>query len=99
MDNQVMTALAVATLTNGVVSWLKRSSWAPWIDENTKTINRCLAMLLTFATTAGITCSGSWEAGWSCAIPPAAQLKEFFIRWLAHFAASKGLYELGARRP
>lgn len=90
--------LAISWLTNQIISWLKRSPWAGWITQESATVSRGLAAILTFIGTFGVVlaCSGSAATGWDCrvTIPPAAQLQQFLLRWLGTLSVSHIQYEI-----
>ena len=94
MTNEILgDQVGVSVLVVGVLQWLKRQTWFPWITEHTDGLNRAVALAAAFLTSAGFqfAIDGGWQTGGTLTITIPSLTVIF--SFLLHAAAQGGIQE------
>lgn len=88
--------MGLAAFAVFLIDWLKKSSWFPWMNQHTETLNRIVSWSIALAGTIGLSVvshTGDWQSGGQITIAFPSLISG--LSGLFHVFTQIGCQELG----
>jgi len=92
MPNSLFTHGSAAVILVFALNWLKKTSWFPWVTQNSDKLNRAISVAWAILTTAGVSIQGSAVSGATITLPPLAILWSSALHAFTQFGGQELLY-------
>jgi hypothetical protein len=100
----VLSQLSYSVVAIWVIQKLKECKWLPWINQNSDTVNKVVAVVVSFIAAIGVqwTVQGGLQDGGTITItyPSLATMLALAVKWLQSYAVQQGMYTIykGAKK-